>query len=361
MEADMRDTKGKKTGARIGAIVCAGLCVALIGCLPGPKYRAPSAPASTAPNYRESTVNFQNAPGWKVASPQDAMLRGKWWEIYNDPGLNSLEDQLSINNQNIKVSFENFMAARAMVREARAQLWPTVTTSPSWSRSKSSGNLTHSSTANTGAESTTWSFPFDISWQPDLFGKIRNEVREAQYGAQVSAADLANEQLAEQASLAEFYFELRGQDALQKILNDTVDADKRSLDLTKTLYDTGVDDYISVVQAQTTLQSAESDALNVGVNRAQYEHAIAMLIGKPATDFSLAAMPELTDPPPIPTGVPSQLLERRPDVAGAERTLAEANATIGIGYGAFFPSLTLSADGGFEASSFQHWFTISLA
>jgi NodT family efflux transporter outer membrane factor (OMF) lipoprotein len=354
---DMRKAREKrKAAARACVSVTMALSIALTGCLPGPKYRAPSAPASTAPAYKESSVNFQNAPGWKVASPQDAMLRGKWWEIFNDPQLNSLEDQLNINNQNIKVSFENFMEARALIREARAQYWPTVTTSPSWSRSKSSGNLTHSSTANTGAESTTWSFPFDISWQPDLFGKIRNEVLQAEHGAQVSAADLANEQLAEQASLAEFYFELRGQDALQKILNDTVKADKNTLDLTKTLYDTGVDNYISVVQAETTLEGAESQALNVGVNRAQYEHAIAMLIGKPATDFSLAAMPELTDPPPIPTGVPSQLLERRPDIAAAERTLAEANSTIGIGYGAFFPSLTLSAAGGFEASSFQHWF-----
>ena len=352
---DMNKVKDKKREAARASLALV-LSVALTGCLPGPKYRAPSAPASAAPNYKESTVNFQNAPGWKVASPQDAMLRGKWWEIFNEPQLNSLEEQLNINNQNIKVSFENFMEARALIREARAQYWPTVTTSPSWSRAKSSGNLTHSSTANTGAESTTWSFPFDVSWQPDFFGKIRNEVREAEYGAQVSAADLANEQLVEQASLAEFYFELRGQDALQKILNDTVDADKKSLDLTKTLYETGVDDYISVVQAQTTLEGAESQALNVGVNRAQYEHAIAMLIGKPATDFSLSPTPELTDPPPVPTGVPSQLLERRPDIAAAERTLAEGNATIGIGYGAFFPSVTLSAAGGFQASSFQHWF-----
>lgn len=360
MNVERNLAMNKRHGRRPGGISCVGLVVAMSlalgGCTPGPKYHAPSTPAATAPSYKESTANFQNAPGWKVASPQDSMLRGKWWEIFNDPELNSLEDQLNINNQNIKVSFENYMAARALIREARAQYWPTVTTSPSETRSRSSANLGHSSTANAGQENTQWTFPFDVSWQPDLFGKIRNEVRSAQYGAEVSAGDLANEQLSEQASLAEFYFELRGQDALQKILNDTVDADKKSLDLTKTLYETGVDDYISVIQAQTTLKSAESGALNVGVNRAQFEHAIAMLIGKPATDFSLAAMPELTDPPPIPTGVPSQLLERRPDIAASERTIAEANATIGIGYGAFFPNLTLSAAGGFEASSFAHWF-----
>jgi len=352
----MRRAKEERAGTRGAALMCAALCALLAGCLPGPKYRAPSAPAATAPNYKESTVNFQNAPGWKVASPQDAMLRGKWWEIYHDQELNSLEEQLNVNNQNIKIAFENFMAARAMIREARSQYWPTVTAGPSWNRSRSSSNLTNSSTANTGRESTSWTFPVDVSWELDFFGKIRNEVREAQYGAQVSVADLANEQLVEQASLAEYYFELRGQDALQKILNDTVEADKKSLALTQSLYETGVDDYISVTEAQTTLKSAESAALNVGVSRAQYEHAIAMLIGKPATDFSLAAMPELTDPPAIPTGVPSQLLERRPDIAASERTLAEANATIGIGYGAFFPDVTLSAEGGFQASSFQHWF-----
>ncbi|HTZ90709.1 MAG TPA: efflux transporter outer membrane subunit [Alloacidobacterium sp.] len=332
------------------------LCFLLAACTPGPKYHAPAPPPVTAKSYKESTVNFQNAPGWKVASPQDAMLRGKWWEIFHDAELNGYEDQLEINNQNIKEYFENFMEARALIREARAQYWPTVTTGPSWNRSKSSGNLRNSSQANTGSTSTTWSFPFDVSWTPDFFGKIRSEVREAQYGAQVSAADLENERLVEQASLAEYYFELRGQDTLQKVLNDTVEADKKALELTQSLYDSGIDDYLSVAAATSTLRSAESAALNVGVTRAQYEHAIAMLLGKPATDFSIPVKPLLITPPPIPTGVPSQLLERRPDIAAAERTLAEANATIGIGYGAFFPNVTLSADGGFEASTIEHFF-----
>lgn len=341
---------------RAAGMICAGLLMGLAGCLPGPKYKAPSVPVATAPAFKESTVHFQDAPGWKVASPQAAALRGNWWEIFHDPDLNALEGQVNINNQNIKIAFENYMAARALVREAKAQYWPTVTMGPSWSRSRSSGNLRNSATANTGSQSTTWSFPIDVSWTPDLFGRIRSQVHSAEYGAQVSAADLANERLAEQASLAEFYFELRGQDALQKILNDTVEADRKSLEMTQTLYKTGVDNYISVVEAQTTLKNAESAALNVGVNRAQYENAIAMLIGKPATDFSFPVKPELIGPPPIPVGVPSQLLERRPDIAGAERTLAEANATIGIGYGAFFPAVTLSAAGGFEASKLTHWF-----
>ena len=160
----------------------------------------------------------------------------------------------------------------------------------------------------------------------------------------------------EQASLAEYFFEIRGQDELQRVLNETVEADKKALELNQTHYDTGVGNYISVVEARTTLKTAESQALNVGVARAQYEHAIAMLLGKPATDFSIPVKPLLITPPPVPIGVPSQLLERRPDIAAAERTIAEANATIGIGYGAFFPSVTLSAAGGFEASQFTHWF-----
>ena len=332
------------------------LCCLLAACNPGPRYHAPVPPPLVAKSYKESTVNFQDSDGWKVASPQDAMLRGKWWEIFHDPELNGYEDQLEINNQNIKQFFENFMEARALIREARAQYWPTVTTGPSWGRNKTSGNLGKSSTANAGSTASIWSFPLDVSWTPDFFGKIRNEVREAQYGAQVSAADLENEKLVEQASLAEFYFELRGQDSLQKVLDDTVKADTKDLELTKALYDTGINDYLSVAAAQSTLKSAESAALNVGVLRAQYEHAIAMLIGKPASDFAIPVKPLLIAPPPIPTGVPSQLLERRPDVAAAERTLAEANATIGIGYGAFFPDVTLSAAGGFEASAFQHWF-----
>jgi NodT family efflux transporter outer membrane factor (OMF) lipoprotein len=354
---------------RVSTTLLLAATVLMSGCLLGPKYHSPSPLAPAAPNYKESTVNFQDTEGWKVASPQEAMLRGNWWEVYNDPELNALEEQVNINNQNIKEYFENLMVARAEIREARAQYWPTVTTNPSFQRSRASANLTNSfnSTSGTtsssgqttvsGQQSTVWSFPIDIAWVPDLWGKIRNEVRAAQYAAQVSAADLENEQLTEQASLAQYYFEIRGQDALQKILDDTVQADQKALDVTQGAYDTGVGDYISVVEAKTTLESAQSAAINVKVARAQYEHAIAMLIGKLATDFSIPVRPELRAAPPIPIGVPSELLQRRPDVAAAERTLAEANATIGIGYGAFFPSVTLSAAGGVESSKFTNWFT----
>ena len=339
--------------AIVGTVVLLG---PMSGCRVGPPYHAPAPPAVTAANYKESTINFRDADGWKVASPQDAMIRGNWWEIFKEPDLNDLENQLNINNQNIKISFENFMEARALIAEARAQYWPTVTANPAWSRSRSSGNLSNSSQANPGKTSTLWSAPIEVSWTPDLWGKIRNEVHEAQYTSQASDADLELEKLTEQASLAQYYFEIRGQDMLQKILNDTVAADQKALDAAQGAYDSGTGDYISVVEAKATLNSAQASAVNVALSRAQYEHAIAMLLGKVATDFSIPVKPMLYTPPAIPTGVPSQLAERRPDVAAAERTLAAANSTIGIGYGAFFPQVTISAGGGFESSTLKHLF-----
>jgi NodT family efflux transporter outer membrane factor (OMF) lipoprotein len=338
------------------AAAALGSLALLSGCRVGPPYHPPAAPAATAPNYKESTVNFQDADGWKVASPQDAMLRGNWWEVFHEPELNTLEEQLNVDNQNIKVSFEQYMAARATIAEARSQYWPQITVNPAFSRSKTSGNLHNSSQANVGQTSTLWSAPLDVTWTPDLFGKIRNEVREAQYASQVSAADLQLEKLTEQSSLAEYYFEIRGQDMLQQILDQTVAADQKALDSAQGAYDAGTGDQIAVVEAKTTLEAAQSSDINVGLLRAQYQHAIAMLLGKVATDFTIPVKPMIYAPPAIPTGVPSQLAERRPDVAAAERTLAEANATIGIGYGAFFPDVTISAAGGFESSTIQHLF-----
>jgi NodT family efflux transporter outer membrane factor (OMF) lipoprotein len=333
-----------------------GLLTLLSGCRVGPHYRPPAPPAVAAPNYKESTVNFQDADGWKVASPQDAMIRGNWWEVFNEPELNTLEEQLNINNENVKVSFQNFMAARAVVAEARSQYWPTITANPAYTRTRASANQSVSSTATTGKTYGLWEAPLDVSWTPDFWGKIRNQVHEAQYAAQASAADLEVEKLTEQASLAEYYFEIRGQDMLQKILDQTVTADQKALDATQGSYDAGVGDYISVVEAKATLQAAQASDVNVGLLRAQYEHAIAMLLGKVATDFSIPVKPMVYAAPAIPTGVPAQLIERRPDVAAAERTLAEANAAIGIGYGAFFPQVTISADAGYESALFKHLF-----
>ncbi|MGC2621000.1 MAG: efflux transporter outer membrane subunit [Acidobacteriaceae bacterium] len=332
------------------------LLSAVTGCTVGPKYHAPAPPQITASNYKESTVNFQDADGWKVASPSDAMLRGNWWEVFHEPELNALEDQLNINNQNIKQYFQQFMEARAMIAEARSQYWPTITANPGWSRSRSSSNLGNSSTANPGHTSSLWSAPLDVSWTPDLWGKIRNEVRGAEYAAQVSAADLELEKLTEQASLAQYYFEIRGQDEVQTTLDGIVAADQKALNANQGAYDAGTGDYISVVESKAALKAAQAAAINNRIARAQFEHAIAVLQGKVATDFSIPVKPMLYTAPPIPTGVPSQLVERRPDVAAAERTLAEANATIGIGYGAFFPQVTISAGAGFEASTLKHLF-----
>jgi NodT family efflux transporter outer membrane factor (OMF) lipoprotein len=340
---------------RIGA-----LFLILAGCSVGPKYRPPVTPAPSV--YKDSPAQFKEGETdvWKVAQPSDAMLRGKWWEIFNDPELNALEDQLNIDNQNIKQFFQNFMAARAIVREARAQLFPTATTPPSYKRTRSSGNLGSSFSFSTGAgsgiTSKVYSFPADVSWTADLWGRIRKTVQEEQYLAQLSAADLENERLTEQASLATFFFEIRGQDALQKVLNDTVEADKKSLELTQAQYDTGIADQISVVQAQVTLQSVQATAINLGIARAQFEHAIAMLLGKPASEFSIPVRPMTTAPPAIPIGLPSQLLERRPDIAAAERNMAAANAEIGIAKAAYFPTLSLTASGGFETSALEHLF-----
>jgi NodT family efflux transporter outer membrane factor (OMF) lipoprotein len=339
---------------------------ALTGCNVGPRYIPPSKTAP--PAFKETPAEFKVGDDWVVAQPKDAADRGKWWKIYHDPDLDALEDQLNIDNQNIKQAFENFMEARAMVREARSQYFPTVTVGGSYTRSQPSSNI--ASAANSGAagsspttgtttgkQSQLFSIPADVSWEPDLWGRVRNTVRASQYSAQMSAADLENEKLTEQASLAEYFFEIRGQDELQQILDETVAADTKAVESERARYETGVDDQIALVQAQTTLESAQSEATNLGIARAQYEHAIATLIGKPASAFSIPVNPGTRVPPPIPPGVPSQLLERRPDIAAAERTMAAANAQIGVADAAFFPTLTLSAGGGFESSAIKNLFT----
>jgi NodT family efflux transporter outer membrane factor (OMF) lipoprotein len=344
----------------------------LAGCMVGPRYHRPDAtPQPPPPAYKESPTQVQDPGPWKVAEPKDAMLRGKWWEIYNDAELNSLEDQLNINNQNIKQFFENLMAARALVAQARSQLYPTIGINPSISRSQSSGNLGNSTpttgtggtggtvTTTAGRQSSLFSLPADVSWAPDLWGRIRSQIHAAQYNAQVSAADLENERLIEQASLASFLFELRGQDALRKIFDETIEADKKSVELTRARFETGIDNEISLVQAQQALESAEAAGANLGVARAQFEHAIATLIGKPASDFSLPVKPLDHVPPAIPIGMPSQLLERRPDIAASERGMAAANAQIGVAVAAYYPNLTLSASGGFESSSLTNLLSYS--
>ena len=330
------------------------LCALLAGCNVGPKYVPPAMTAPAA--FKESPTQFKEVDGWTAAQPQDAALRGKWWEIYNEPELNALEDQLNIDNQNIRQAFQNFMEARALVREARSQYFPTVSVGGSYTRSRTSSNVGSAAGAGAtgGKQSQVFSLPADVSWEPDLWDKVRNTVRASQYTAQLTAADLENERLTEQASLAQYFFEIRGQDTLQTILNDTVEADKKALEVVRAAYDTGVGDQISVVEAQTTLESAQSGAINLGIARAQYEHAIATLIGKPASTFSVPIEPRTSVPPVVPVGLPSQLLERRPDVAAAERNMAAANAQIGVARAAFYPALTLSATGGVESSAIKN-------
>jgi len=333
----------------------------LAGCTVGPKYHPPTATVQAPPAaYKELPAQNPDTGDWKVAQPQDAMLRGKWWEIFNDPELNSLEEQLNVNNQNIKQAFENFMEARTLVAQARSQLFPTVGTTPSYQRSRTSANLSNSGGGSNSSGGTTttpklqnqiFSLPAAASWEPDLWGKVRNTIREAQYNAQLSAADLENVRLTEQASLATFVFELRGQDSLQQVFNETIEADEKSVELTRARYETGVDDQISLVQAQNALESAESAGTNLGIARAQFEHAIAVLIGVPPSSFSIPVKPLDSPLPVIPVGVPSQLLERRPDIAASERSMAAANAQIGIAVAAYYPNLTLTAQGGFESSA----------
>jgi NodT family efflux transporter outer membrane factor (OMF) lipoprotein len=267
------------------------------------------------------------------------MLRGDWWRVFRQRELDALESRLEVNNQNIAVAFANFMAARAQIRAARAKYFPTVTTAPSATKARGSG----------GGHVSSYVVPVDVSWALDLFGRVQNTVRQSKYNAQVSAADLAGERLLEQSTLAETYFELRGQDALQELLDATVAADEQIVALARSRFETGVDTEIAVVQAEQALQAARVQATNAGVLRAQYEHAIATLIGAPATDVSLPHQALLITPPAIPIGAPSRLLERRPDIASAERKMAAANAALGVGYAAYFPDVTLTGSAGFAS------------
>jgi NodT family efflux transporter outer membrane factor (OMF) lipoprotein len=353
----------------------AALTLAAIGsaCNVGPKYARPSAPIP--PEFKEAALAAAAPPGtWQPARPADAAIKGKWWTMFHQPELDALEAQLNIDNQTIAQAFESFMAARAQVRQARASYYPTVTLGPAYNvsgvgnvsgRTRSgaggaTGTTTTIPTTQGGGESITslFSLPLDVSWAPDLWGRVRNTVREFQYAAQVSAADLENERLTEQASLAEFYFQLRGQDALQEVLDRTVAADLHALELTRALVDTGIDNEEAVVQAEVTLQVAEATATGVAINRALFEHAIATLIGKPASTFALPVAPLSTPVPAIPVGIPSQLLQRRPDIAAAERTMAQANAIIGVAKSAYYPSLNLTGSGGLQSTALSTLFSV---
>jgi NodT family efflux transporter outer membrane factor (OMF) lipoprotein len=336
------------------ALLCSLVLLLLPGCVVGPKYHRPSVDAPGT--FKEVTPeDLKKMDGWKVAQPQDSALHGKWWEIFGDPQLNALEEQVSISNQNVASAFASFMAARAIVREARAQYFPTLTAGASATRQRTASSIVNGQT--TGTTFNQFSLPFDASWTPDLFGRVRNTVRADVASAQASAADLENVRLTAQAELAVDYFQLRGQDALKQLLDATVVAYAESLKLTKALYETGIDSDEAVAQAETQLEATQALDTNLGILRAQYQHAIALLVGKPASSFSIAIEPLKTPPPAIPFGVPSQLLERRPDVAANERLMAQANAQIGVARAAYFPTVTLSASAGFESPKASSWLT----
>src|SRR5271154_2331230 len=351
-----RGAKMRSAATSLAPAASMTILALLIGCNIGPKYHR--APVDTPPIYKE-------LDGWKVAQPQDTSIRGNWWELFGDPQLNALEEQVNVSNQNIAAAAANFLVARAMVKEARAQLFPTVTVNPgaTWARPSATLRSNNSGTGGTGTSSTStgtfadYILPFDASYQVDLWGKIRNQVNANIYAAQASAADLQNVRLTAQAEVAVDYYQIRAQDSQIQLLDETVKAYQLSLDLTKALFQTGIDSDQSVAQAETQLETTQAQATNLGILRAQYEHAIALLVGKPASSFSIPADPLNAGPPDIPVGVPSQLLERRPDVAAGERSMAQANAQIGVARAAYFPSLTLSASAGLESSSISKLFT----
>lgn len=336
------------------ALILSAMC-GLPGCNVGPKYRPLAMP--TPPAFKEQGP--QQAPdgtNWKAAQPQDAALRGKWWEIYQEPELNTLEEKIVVSNQNVAQAFANFTAARAQIGQARSSYYPTISVGPSYARGRSSQTTT-SLNSSSNPNSNLFNLPFDVSWEPDLWGRIRNTVHQYAYAAQVSAADLANQTLAEQGNLAIYYFELRGQDALEDLYQKTAEADRQSLVLTRVQYKSGLTNDEAVAQAEIALKTAEAAAINAGIARAQFEHAIALLIGEPASSFMIPVKSLTTAAPDIPVGVPSELLERRPDIAAAERAMAEANALIGVGKAAYYPTLNLSGTIGFETTKFSKWMT----
>jgi NodT family efflux transporter outer membrane factor (OMF) lipoprotein len=304
-----------------------------------------------APSYQKPSVQtppaFKEANGWQLAQPSDGVIKGKWWETFNDPQLNALEEQVAISNQNIAAALENFFAARALVKEARSAYYPTVGVAPAVAKSQAGRN------AVTEGNYSAVTLPATASWEPDIWDAVRNTVRADVYAAQASAATLENMELSAQADLAVDYYELRGQDEMIQLFNETVKAYRDSVDLTTTLFQTGIDSELDEAQADALLQTTLAQAAALGIQRAQYEHAIALLIGRPASTFSLnpAAISGL--PPAVPVGLPSTLLERRPDVASAERTVAAANAQIGVARAAWFPTVSLTGSAGYESASLR--------
>jgi NodT family efflux transporter outer membrane factor (OMF) lipoprotein len=338
---------------RAGILVFSTAAMILSGCTVGPNYHRPTPPS--APAFKESAVPVPppNPPngGWKQVTPNDSAVRPNWWEMYQDPQLNKLEDQVAVSNQTLKASYEQYMQARAAIQVSRSQYFPTLSVAPAASRDRVSANRPLH-VAGTETTYNDLALQGQATWEPDLWGSIRRSVESQRATAQATAADLANVDLSLRSELAMDYFELRGLDTQQRLLDNTVQQYQQYLDLTQTRFKGGVATESDVALAQTQLDQTRAQAIDVGVARAQYEHAIATLIGTPASSFGLAPAPLDLQLPQVPLGVPSQLLERRPDVAAAERRTDAANAQIGIAIAAYYPTVTIGGGGGFESQSF---------
>jgi NodT family efflux transporter outer membrane factor (OMF) lipoprotein len=323
-------------------------------CTVGPKYVRPTSPAS--PNFKEPVPDsYKEATGWKTGQPRDSVTRGKWWEIFGDPDLNALEEQIDVNSQTLAQAEANYRGARAVVKTSRAGLFPQFTTSPAITGSRTSG-----SRGNTGFQPKVVAdinIPFDATWEADVWGRVRRTVEANIETAQASAGDLETARLSLQCQLALDYFQLHGLDASKQLLDTTVTAYQKALDLTNNRYNQGVASQIDVVQARTQLEQTRAQSTDTMVVRNQLEHAIAIIIGQPPSALTIPVKVINTPPPPIPVGLPSQLLERRPDIAANERRVAAANAEIGVAQAAFYPDITLSATGGIEGSSLLNLFT----
>ncbi|MFZ3215762.1 MAG: efflux transporter outer membrane subunit [Candidatus Acidiferrales bacterium] len=326
------------------AALFAATLVSISGCTVGPNYIRPTA---------EVPADFKETPSnWKQAQPSDALAKGQWWEIYQDARLNDLEAQINVSNLTLKAEEEQFAQARAALRITRSGLFPNVTGGFGASRTHLAPNQPLYNAATESKDYNDFAIPVDVSYEPDLWGRVRRSVEASRSEAQATGADLANVSLSVHAELASDYFELRGLDAQKQLLDSTVQSYEQALELTEHRYHGGLASAVDVAQAQTILDTTRAQAVDVEVLRASYEHAIAVLVGKPAAEFSLPPIPLTVPPPVIPPGLPSDLLERRPDIAAAERRVQEQNAQIGVAKAAYYPLVTLGGSGGFESAAF---------
>jgi NodT family efflux transporter outer membrane factor (OMF) lipoprotein len=331
------------------------LTLSCASCNLAPKYQRP--PATVPAAFKEAPSGADAAAAWKPAGAKVDAIRPDWWELYGDPELNALEQQVRISNQTIRGAEANFRVSRALVVQARASLFPSASVSPAVTRSRSSQTYSSSGTGGgSGVAANNFDLPLDASYTVDLWGRIRNSVAASEFSAQAGAADLAAAVLSTQAALAEDYFELRALDEQRRILTETVESYRQTLDLVASLVRNGIDSDEDLAIAQSQYDTVVTQATDVGVSRAQYEHAIAVLIGKPPATLSIAAAAFHATVPAIPSGIPSALLERRPDIAAAERQVAAANAQIGVARTAYFPNLTLGGAAGYQSLNSSNWF-----